>query len=150
MAAVAVSVAGWSQGVRSAGMSIDRMRESTVSELSTSAPTTSATFATSATSVPSTDSAASSNSCKFGCALVSCSKALICAAGLSSAGSWSSDPMPKSSKNCLVVANKAGRPTVSRWPIVSTQPRSSSCLMMSELMVTPRMSSISPRVQGWR
>ena len=39
-----------------------------------------------------------------------------------------------------------GRPTVSRWPITSTQPRSSSCLRISALIVTPRMSSMSPRV----
>ena len=60
-----------------------------------------------------------------------------------------SRPLSKT-KNWRVVANKAGRPTVSRCPMTSTQPRSSSCLITMELMVTPRMSSISPRVAGCR
>ena len=45
-------------------------------------------------------------------------------------------------------ARTAGRPTVSRCPITSTQPRSSSCLRIMLLIVTPRISSMSPRVTG--
>ncbi|MDT4878677.1 hypothetical protein FQZ97_1142920 [compost metagenome] len=78
------------------------------------------------------------------------SSADSCTSLPSSGGNWSSEASPRSSRNWRVVANKAGRPTVSRWPMTSIQPRSSSCLMISELIVTPRMSSMSPRVTGWR
>src|SRR6185369_5609657 len=78
------------------------------------------------------------------------SNTCACCAGLSSTGNWSRESKPRSSRNWRVVANRAGRPTVSRWPMTSTQPRSSSCFRINALMVTPRMSSMSPRVHGWR
>src|SRR3989344_1066609 len=63
-------------------------------------------------------------------------------------GNCDREDRPMSSRNWRVVANKAGRPGASRGPMTSTQPRSSSCLTMCELTVTPRMSSMSPRVTG--
>ena len=68
----------------------------------------------------------------------------------SSGGSSSSARSPRSSRNWRVVPNSAGRPGASRWPITSIQPRSSSALTIWDDTVTPRMSSISPRVTGWR
>ena len=68
----------------------------------------------------------------------------------SMAGNWSRLARPRSSRNWRVVANSAGRPGASRWPMASIQPRSSSCLMIWLPTVTPRMSSMSPRVTGWR
>ncbi|CFU11340.1 Uncharacterised protein [Bordetella pertussis] len=49
-----------------------------------------------------------------------------------------------------MVANSAGRPGASRWPMTSIQPRSSSTLTICDDTVTPRMSSMSPRVTGCR
>ena len=43
-----------------------------------------------------------------------CPNASPACAGWSNRGNWSREPKPKSSKNCLVVANKAGRPGASR------------------------------------
>src|SRR5690606_19804339 len=67
---------------------------------------------------------------------------------VSSSGSSSSALSPRSSRNCLVVPNKAGRPGASRWPRTSIQPRSSRVLTIWDETVTPRMSSMSPRVTG--
>ena len=47
-------------------------------------------------------------------------------------------------------AYSAGRPGASRCRSTSIQPRSSSCLTIGALTVTPRMSSMSPRVTGCR
>ncbi|MDT4843403.1 hypothetical protein FQZ97_773350 [compost metagenome] len=68
----------------------------------------------------------------------------------SSAGNSSSARRPRSSRNCRVVPNRAGRPGASRWPMTSIQPRSSRAFTICDDTVTPRMSSISPRVTGWR
>src|SRR5512139_1683774 len=68
----------------------------------------------------------------------------------SSGGNSDSVRSPRSLRKCPVVPNSAGRPGTSRWPMASIQPRSSSVLMMLGLTDTPRMSSMSPRVTGWR
>ena len=68
----------------------------------------------------------------------------------SSGGSSSSERRFRSSRNFRVVAKSAGRPGVSRWPTISIQPRSSSAFSVGGETATPRMSSMSPRVTGWR
>src|SRR5574340_1835457 len=68
----------------------------------------------------------------------------------SNGGNSDSVRSPRSLRKWPVVPNSAGRPGTSRWPIASIQPRSSSVLMMLGLTDTPRMSSMSPRVTGWR
>ena len=57
---------------------------------------------------------------------------------------------PQVVQNWRVVAYSAGRPGASRWPIDRSSPRSSSCLTIGVPTATPRMSSMSPRVTGWR
>ena len=49
-----------------------------------------------------------------------------------------------------MVPYSAGRPGTSRCPTMRTHSRSSSVFMIEVLTVTPRTSSISPRVIGWR
>ncbi|MNQ32924.1 hypothetical protein D3C85_463430 [compost metagenome] len=65
-------------------------------------------------------------------------------------GSSSSARRPRSSRNWRVVPNSAGRPGASRCPITSIHPLSSKAFTICDDTVTPRMSSISPRVTGWR
>ena len=65
-------------------------------------------------------------------------------------GNSVSERSPISSRKRRVVANKAGRPGTSRWPTTSIQPRDSSVRITPWDTDTPRISSISPRVTGWR
>ena len=55
----------------------------------------------------------------------------------------SKDDSPMSSRKCFVVAYRPGRPGASRWPMTSTQPRSSSCLTICELTVTPDIFDVA-------
>src|SRR6185312_16400437 len=97
----------------------------------------------------------SPESCESG--RLSVSRAACCWGSVSRAdcsssrgGSSSSVLRLRSSRNFRVVAKIAGRPGVSRWPITSTQPRSTSAFSVGGETATPRTSSMSPRVTGCR